>query len=72
MTSYQNNEITVRFNAKICIHSGNCLRFLPAVFDINKKPWINVDAGNTKSIKEIIDHCPSGALSYEIPRVQDQ
>jgi len=68
MKTYQNSEITVRFDAITCIHSGHCLRTLPAVFDINKRPWVNVDAADSETIKKAIDHCPSGALKYDIPK----
>ena len=68
MKTYWNREIIVRFDLKTCIHSGNCLRWLPAVFDIHKRPWVNVDATDAEAIKDTIGNCPSGALTYEIPK----
>jgi uncharacterized Fe-S cluster protein YjdI len=42
------------------------VRGLPSVFDIAKKPWINVDGAPTEKIVEQIKQCPSGALSYKL------
>lgn len=44
---YVNADILVRFDPRVCIHSGNCLRGLPVVFDLRKRPWVNVDAAAT-------------------------
>ncbi|UTH16897.1 (4Fe-4S)-binding protein [Macrococcus epidermidis] len=36
--SYQNNDITVHFEASRCIHGTECREGLPQVFDVNKRP----------------------------------
>jgi uncharacterized Fe-S cluster protein YjdI len=36
------------------------------VFDVGKKPWINVDGASPDSIAEQVKKCPSGALSYDL------
>jgi len=64
---YQNDKITVFWDSDKCIRSGNCDRQLPQVFDINKRPWVNIDAASVEEIKRVIDTCPTGALSYEVP-----
>ncbi|MGH7486432.1 MAG: (4Fe-4S)-binding protein [bacterium] len=64
---YRNGAIVVRFDPRICIHSGVCVRGLLPVFDVKKRPWINVEAASAESIAEQIKKCPSGALSFEIP-----
>jgi uncharacterized Fe-S cluster protein YjdI len=56
----------VRFDPKICIHSGVCVRGLRAVFDVEKRPWVNVEGANAEAIAEQIKRCPSGALSYKL------
>jgi uncharacterized Fe-S cluster protein YjdI len=63
---YKNDKIIVRFDPKICIHSGVCVRGLRAVFDIEKRPWVNVEGATAETIAEQIKRCPSGALSYEL------
>lgn len=64
MKKYANNEITVTWEPDKCIHSRQCFSNLTKVFDPRKRPWINIDAADTESIKKTIDACPSGALGY--------
>ena len=64
---HQNDEITVRYDPDVCIHAGECVRGLHNVFDIKKRPWINIGGAPADQIKATIGKCPSGALSYEIP-----
>ncbi len=62
---YRNATIVVRFDPRICIHAGNCVRGLRPVFDVQKRPWINVEAADADAIVAQIEHCPSGALTFE-------
>lgn len=60
---YSNGEITVVWQSGKCIHSGNCVRNLPQVFNTKQHPWIHVDNASTAEIIETVAKCPSGALS---------
>ena len=61
--NYSNDEITVRWQPDLCIHSANCVRGLPGVFDSGKKPWINMEGATSEAIKQQVRKCPSRALS---------
>lgn len=61
---YTNGELTVIWEAGKCIHSGNCVRNNPDVFQPKEKPWIKIDASSSEKIRETVDKCPSGALTY--------
>ena len=61
---YKNDEITILWKPSACIHSENCWRGLNQVFNPQERPWINVDGATAAEIKNQIDKCPSGALSY--------
>lgn len=61
---YTNGEVTFVWKPDLCIHSGNCARGLPEVFNPRAKPWINMDGASTEKIIEQVKKCPSGALSY--------
>lgn len=61
---YSNEEITVAWKPKLCSHSTNFWKGLSEVFNPKERPWIKLDATNTEKIKNQIDQCPSGALSY--------
>jgi uncharacterized Fe-S cluster protein YjdI len=66
MQEYRNDKIVVRYDPAICIHARECVRGLPSVFDISKKPWINVNGASPDAIVDQIKRCPSGALTYEL------
>ena len=61
---YTNGKVTVVWQSGKCIHSGNCVRNNPDVFQPKEKPWIKIDASTSDKIMETIDKCPSGALTY--------
>jgi uncharacterized Fe-S cluster protein YjdI len=63
MQEYRNHKIVVRYDPAICIHAGECVRGLSSVFDISKKPWINVNGASPDAIVDQIKRCPSGALA---------
>ena len=60
---YSNGEVTIVWKPDLCIHSGNCVRGLPSVFQPREKPWIKADAATTEEIISQVAKCPSGALS---------
>ncbi len=61
---YTNGEVTVVWQSGKCIHSGNCVRNNPAVFQPKEKPWIKIEASATDKIIDAVNKCPSGALTY--------
>jgi len=62
---YTNGEITVLWKPNRCTHSANCVRGLPQVFDVHRKPWVDIHAATSEEICAQVDKCPSGALSWE-------
>jgi len=61
---YRGEKIIVHYNLGVCSHDGTCIRELPAVFNVNKRPWITPDNADPDKIIGVIKKCPSGALSY--------
>ncbi len=61
---YTNNEVTVVWKPKTCIHSTICWKGLIEVFNPRERPWIKMDGATTQRIIEQVRQCPSGALSY--------
>jgi len=61
---YTNDEVTVVWKPKNCIHSTNCWKGLTDVFNPKGKPWIRMDGASTERIIEQVKKCPGGALSY--------
>jgi len=64
---YENEKIRVIWDSDKCIHVAYCTNGLPEVFNLNRRPWVDINAADVQEIKRVIDTCPSGALSYEIP-----
>jgi uncharacterized Fe-S cluster protein YjdI len=63
---YQNGDTTVVWKPELCFHSENCVKNLPKVFDPNRKPWIEAGNATEQDLRNTIDKCPSGALSYRV------
>lgn len=63
--SYTNGEITVHWKSKECVHAGTCFRELRKVFDPSRRPWIDLSQGETDAIIDIVERCPTDALTYE-------
>ena len=61
---YSNGELTVVWKPNKCIHSGECVKALPQVYNPKEKPWIKAENASTEELKAQINKCPSGALSY--------
>ena len=64
---YETPEITVTFDPGLCIHSGACVRGLPAVFDVRRKRWVRPEAAAAEAVEAQIARCPSGALKCSRP-----
>lgn len=62
--SYSNGEITVFWCARDCVHATTCYNSLRSVFDPLKRPWVNMGGAPTDQILEIIEKCPSKALTF--------
>jgi len=63
--TYSNGETTVIWEPKKCLHTGICLRGLPKVFNLGQRPWVNMTAASSQEIIDLVDECPSGALTIE-------
>ena len=62
---YTNGEITVIWQPKKCIHAAICVKRLPQVYNPKEKPWLKPENATSAELKNQIDLCPSGALSYQ-------
>ena len=61
---YAGDGFVVRFDPRICIHSGECVTGLPSVFDTSARPWVDVTGADELTFQAQIARCPSGALSF--------
>jgi uncharacterized Fe-S cluster protein YjdI len=59
---YANDELVVEWHPRLCFHARECIKALPAVFDPERRPWIDVDAASADEVEAAVALCPSGAL----------
>ena len=62
--AYESDDITVYWNPELCEHAGECIRSNNEVFNVAKRPWVDLSKAPAGEIARIIDKCPSGALKY--------
>lgn len=63
--SYDNGEIVVEWRPELYVHCEVCISGLPQVFNLQARPWVNVNAATTEEIRNQVRQCPDGALSIK-------
>ena len=61
---YVKDDLTILWKPSKCIHAAVCVKMLPDVYNPNIRPWIKQDNASVAELKNQINECPSGALSY--------
>ncbi|MCU0330832.1 MAG: (4Fe-4S)-binding protein [Candidatus Kapabacteria bacterium] len=64
---YEHDGVTIVWKPDLCIHSGNCFRNLPRVFNPRVRPWIQPEHAHAATLVDVVSKCPSGALSIRRP-----
>lgn len=59
---YETPEVTVTFDPSRCIHSAECVRALPGVFDPRERRWVRLENAPADAIEAAVGRCPTGAL----------
>ncbi|MFE6895181.1 (4Fe-4S)-binding protein [Streptomyces sp. NPDC057694] len=69
---YEATGIAVSYESRLCLHQQECVKGLPTVFDIERRPWIDPAAEPPEDIAEVVRRCPSGALQYHLAGERDE
>jgi len=59
---YRGQAVDVSFDPARCRHAAECVRGLPAVFDLERRPWIQPDGASAEDVIRVVARCPTGAL----------
>jgi CDGSH-type Zn-finger protein/uncharacterized Fe-S cluster protein YjdI len=62
---YEGTEADVHWDARLCIHIGECGRADNQLFVGGRQPWCQPDLVSVEEIAEVVGRCPTGALTYE-------
>jgi CDGSH-type Zn-finger protein/uncharacterized Fe-S cluster protein YjdI len=61
---YPGKEIDVQWDGRLCIHIGECGNAQGDLFVGGRDPWCIPDTSAKPEVREIVERCPSGALTY--------
>ena len=55
-----------KWDDKICIHAGECVKNLPSVFKVVDEKFVIDESGASEDeVKRVVGLCPSGALKVD-------
>jgi uncharacterized Fe-S cluster protein YjdI len=63
---YQTDQVRVTYDPSVCMHSGVCLRTMPAVFDGRPERWVQPENAAAEAVMAVVAKCPSGALRAQL------
>lgn len=62
--TYHGETVKVCWHRDLCLHVGECGRANDALFVAKRDPWCDPDEVSIERVAEIVERCPTGALSY--------
>lgn len=60
--TYTKDKLTIEWYSDKCIHCTRCITELPQVFNLEARPWVNLEGVPPDRIAQQANDCPSGAL----------
>ncbi len=72
LDSFVGREIAIHDNRGLCAHAGVCTGNLESVFQFMQEtePRIDADGAAVEEIVDVINRCPSGAISHTLTEAQ--
>ena len=62
--AYPGKQAEVHWESRLCIHIGECGRANNDLFVGGRDPWCQPDTVELASVVDVVERCPTGALSY--------
>jgi CDGSH-type Zn-finger protein/uncharacterized Fe-S cluster protein YjdI len=61
---FEGTSVDVEWDGRLCIHMGECGRADNDLFVAGRKPWCQPDLVQIRDVTEVVERCPTGALTY--------
>jgi CDGSH-type Zn-finger protein/uncharacterized Fe-S cluster protein YjdI len=61
---FEGEKIDAVWDARLCIHIGECTRAKGELFKSGREPWGEPDRAEPDQVAEVVRRCPTGALTY--------
>lgn len=65
ITTFPGKNIDVTWDARLCIHIGECGYSSGELFVGGRDPWCQPDLTTLENTIDVVKRCPSGALAYQ-------
>ncbi len=62
---YSGKDVDVCWDERLCIHIGECGRAAGDLFVGGRQPWCQPDLVATGDVVDVVQRCPTGALTFE-------
>ncbi len=62
--TYKGADTEVQWDGRLCIHVGECGRATNDLFVGGREPWCQPDRVSSEEVVDVVDRCPTGALTY--------
>lgn len=64
VVAFPGDQIDVQFDKSLCIGVAECGRSSGELFQKGRTPWCMPDTTTREQVREVVERCPSGALTY--------
>ncbi|MGV6801149.1 MAG: CDGSH iron-sulfur domain-containing protein [bacterium] len=65
--TYRGENVHVNWDRRLCIHAAECGRAKGDLFQAGRDPWCQPDITQREEVEEVVNRCPTGALSVTTP-----
>lgn len=63
--TFPGTKINVEWDGRLCIHVAECGQAKGELFVTGRQPWCQPDLVTLEDVIDVVERCPSGALTYE-------
>lgn len=63
--NFAGKEIEVTWDSRLCIHIAECSQAKGELFLTGRQPWCAPDLVSKEDVRDVVERCPSGALTYK-------